>query len=148
MINRAIQTGRLTKDPELRKTQSGMSVCNFILAVNRKYKKEGEPEADFINFQAWRSGADYLCNYAHKGDVIGVEGRIQTRNYKDYNDRTIYVTEVVCDSVEILHQANNVQNGANTYPQFQNATQSIYGDAKTNDFLGDTVDISSDDLPF
>ena len=85
MINNVVLVGRLTKDIELRKTQSGLSVASFTVACDRRLSQEqknnNEQSADFISCVAWRGSADFLGNYAHKGDTVGVEGRIQTRSY-------------------------------------------------------------------
>lgn len=143
MINKSIITGRLTKDVDLRKTGSGTSVASFTLAVNRKFVKEGEQEADFINCVAWRQSADFLKQYAGKGDMIGVEGRIQTRSYDDQNGRKVYVTEVVCDNVCILASKNKEQ-ATNNVQTAQNQA--------TNDFTGfgnfNGLRIDDSDLPF
>ena len=145
MINRVVLVGRITRDPELRKTNTGTSVISFILAVNRRFAKEGEQQADFINCQAWRQSADFMANYVKQGALLGVEGRIQTRNYKDRSDRTVYVTEVVCDSVQILAQ-KRAEEAPNDYGQV-NYNQEDYSNSMS-EFDSDTVDISSDDLPF
>ena len=101
MINNVVLVGRLTRDPELRKTQTGKSVLSFSCAVNRKFKTETQT-ADFINCVAWNQTADFLARYATKGALVGIEGRIQTRNYDDKTGNRVYVTEVVCDSVQLL----------------------------------------------
>ena len=145
MINKVVLVGRITKDPELRKTNNGISVINFILAVNRKFPKENEQQADFINCQAWRQSADFMANYVKQGALLGVEGRIQTRSYKDQNDRTVYVTEVVCDSVQILAQ-KRAEEAPNAYGQ-ANYSESSYTSVE-REFGSDTVNISNDDLPF
>ena len=137
--------GRITRDPELRKTNTGTSVINFTLAVNRRFAKDGEQQADFINCQAWRQSADFMANYVKQGALLGVEGRIQTRNYKDQSDRTVYVTEVVCDSVQILAQ-KRAEEAPNDYGR-ANYNQSDYSSVES-EFGDDTVDISADDLPF
>ena len=144
-MNRVCLIGRITRDPELRKTNTGISVVSFTLAVNRRFLKEGEQQADFINCQAWRQSADFMANYVKQGALLGVEGRIQTRNYKDRSDRTVYVTEVVCDSVQILAQ-KRADEAPNDYGQV-NYNQSEYTDVES-EYGGDMVDISSDDLPF
>lgn len=157
MINRVVLVGRITKDPELRKTGSGISVVSFTLACNRRFSnnQEGGQEADFINCVAWRQSADFMANYVKQGALLGVEGRIQTRNYKDQSDRTVYVTEVVCDSVQILAQKRDNQSAAQ--PTYSQATYSQAPRSNSyqpempsyeNDFGGDTLDIASDDLPF
>lgn len=163
MINRVVLVGRLTKDPELRKTQSGTSVVSFSLAVNRRVQTSGQPDADFINCVAWNRLADLMCQYLHRGSLIGVEGRIQTRNYENNQGQRVYVTEVVADNVQFLEPKNtqHAQSnpyGANTYAQPQ-AAMDPYGQAASSmpaaqdpfgaDFdANDTLDISSDDLPF
>lgn len=140
MINRAIIVGRITKDPELRKTQNGTSVVSFTLAVNRNIKKEGQPEADFINCQAWSKTAEAICNYVSKGYLLGLEGRIQTRSYDDKDGKRVYVTEVVADSVQFLESKKQAENGGNeayTAPVMQN-----------NECADYESDIETDDLPF
>ena len=102
MINNVTLAGRLTKEPELRKTQTDKSVLSFTLACNRRFKgSNGETTADFPNCIAWNQSAEYLAGYAHQGDLVGVVGSIQTRNYDGPNGR-VYVTEVMCDNVCIL----------------------------------------------
>lgn len=104
-MNHASISGRLGRDPELRKTTSGLSACSFSLAVKRPYAKEGEQDTDWINVQAWRQSADYICDHAEKGDLIGIEGRIQVRSYtgRDGTEKTI--TEIVAERVEVLQTA-------------------------------------------
>lgn len=97
-MNRVELVGRLTKDIELKKTQSGLSVTSFTVAVNRR---GGDQTADFIACVAWRQSAEYLSNYGKKGSVVALEGRIQTRNY-DQNGHKVFVTEVVADSVSLI----------------------------------------------
>ena len=147
MINRVVLVGRITRDPELRKTNTGTSVVSFTLAVNRRFSsnQEGGQDADFISCVAWRQSADFMANYVKQGALLGVEGRIQTRNYKDQSDRTVYVTEVVCDSVQILAQ-KRAEEAPNDYGQV-NYNQSDYSNSMS-EFGSDTVDISADDLPF
>lgn len=143
MLNRTVLVGRLTKDVELNKTQSGLSVCKFIVAVNRMKDKDGNQQADFPNVIAWRQSADFLCQYGHKGDLIGIEGRIQTRNYDGSDGKKVYVTEVVADNVQILESRKNKETSTPNY----SGTQSE--DSQFEDFnAGPSLDISSDDLPF
>ncbi len=102
MINRVILVGRITKDPELKLTQSNISFVNFTLAVNRQFTDQsGERQADFIQCIVWRRQAENLAQYIRKGALLGVEGRIQTRTYEAENG-TRYITEVVCDTVQFL----------------------------------------------
>ncbi|WP_140411822.1 single-stranded DNA-binding protein, partial [Escherichia coli] len=99
MINNVVLVGRMTKDAELRYTPSQVAVATFTLAVNRTFKSQnGEREADFINCVIWRQPAENLANWAKKGALIGVTGRIQTRNYENQQGQRVYVTEVVADN--------------------------------------------------
>src|SRR5690625_1759168 len=102
-INRFVGVGRLTKDIELKYTQNGKVVANFTIAVNRPFKNaQGETDADFIMCQAWGKQAENLAQYMVKGSRIGVDGRIQTRNYEGQDGKRVYVTEVVADNVQFL----------------------------------------------
>ena len=99
MINNVVLVGRLTKDPDLRYTASGSAVATFTLAVNRNFTNQnGDREADFINCVIWRKPAETMANYARKGTLLGVVGRIQTRNYDNQQGQRVYVTEVVCEN--------------------------------------------------
>ena len=111
MINRTVLIGRLTNDPELRTTQSGAKVCQYTLAVNRNRKAEGQPDADFINCVSWNKTAELMNQYLSKGALIGIEGRIQTRNYDNQSGQKVYVTEVITDSVQFLESKGNTEIG-------------------------------------
>ena len=102
MINRAVLVGRLTRDVEVKKTTSGTSVAQFTVACDRWKSGDQEPQADFITCVAWRQPADFLGQYARKGSMVGIDGRIQTRNYTDKDGRTVYLTEVVAENVKLL----------------------------------------------
>lgn len=100
MLNTSIIMGRLTADPELRTTSSGLSVTSFTVAVDRAYAKSGEErQTDFINVVAWRGTADFVTRYFKKGQMIAVQGSIQTRNYEDKNGNKRTAVEVLADSV-------------------------------------------------
>ncbi|MBQ0035980.1 MAG: single-stranded DNA-binding protein [Firmicutes bacterium] len=153
MINRVILVGRLTKDVELRKTNSNTSVCSFTLACNRRYAQQGAQQtADFINCIAWRQSAEFLAKYASKGAIVGVEGRISTRSYDGQNGK-VYVTEVTCDSVQLIGGNRNGSSNNEGYTNNQTFTPNNEA-SYTNDSLDDdfsntpSLDISSDDLPF
>ncbi|OMC86905.1 single-stranded DNA-binding protein [Viridibacillus sp. FSL H7-0596] len=160
MINRAILVGRLTKDPELRYSQSGVAVARFTLAVNRTFKgNDGEKQADFINIVVWRKQAENTANFLKKGSLAGIEGRIQTGSYEGQDGKRIYTTEVVADSVQFLEPrgAQEGSNGQNTQQQQQNAPQGQYGtnnqqQTRVNDdpFANNAgpIEVSEDDLPF
>ncbi len=96
-MNKAILMGRLTRDPEVRQTTSGISVTRFTIAVNRRFAKEGAQEADFINCVAWRETGERIARYFHKGSMIAVVGSIQTRSWDGQDGKRQYSTEVVVD---------------------------------------------------
>ena len=115
MINSVALVGRLTKDPELRTTPSGVEVGNFTLAVNRTFtNQQGEREADFINCIVFRKQAVNVNQYLSKGKLAGVDGRLQSRSYDNKEGQKVYVTEVVCDNVQFLEPKDS-QNGSNSY---------------------------------
>ena len=141
MINRVVLVGRLTKDPDLRFTLSGVAVATFTLAVNRPFTNQsGERDADFIQVIVWRKAAEAVANYLRKGNLAGVDGRIQTRSYEAQDGRRVYVTEVVAESVQFLESKNKSQEESRRQqPTAQNE----------NPFVNDgTVGISDEDLPF
>ncbi|MCF0115566.1 MAG: single-stranded DNA-binding protein [Erysipelotrichaceae bacterium] len=158
MINRVVLVGRLTKDVEVRKTTSGLSVARFTIACNRRVAQGAQQQADFINCVAWRQSADFLGQYAKKGALLGVEGRIQTSSFDRADGTKQYTTEVVCDSCQILESKSASQNRAaqqNTYnptPSYNQGgfepSPSFGPDNSFDDFGGPGLDISSDDLPF
>ena len=160
MINRVVLVGRLTRDVEVRKTASGLSVATFTVACDRRIARgqdgNNQQSADFISCVAWRQAADFLGSYARKGALVGVEGRIQTRNY-DRDGQKVYVTEIVCDTVNLLESKSQSQNRAQNSGYQDNSYQQPYSQPKpsvNDDFVSDDfgagigMDISSDDLPF
>lgn len=126
MINRVVLVGRLTKDPELRYTPSGVPTARFTIAVNRTFtNQQGDREADFISCVAWRKQAENLANFMKKGSLIGVEGRIQTGSYEGQDGKRVYTTDVVADSIQFLESRGN---GGNVQPrQDQYSGQPAYG---------------------
>ncbi|MEM4992883.1 single-stranded DNA-binding protein [Priestia sp. SB1] len=174
MMNRTILVGRLTKDPELRYTPSGVAVATFTLAVNRTFTNQsGEREADFINCVVWRKQAENVANFLKKGSLAGIDGRIQTRSFEGQDGKRVYVTEVVAESVQFLEpksgsgnpggSSNNSSQGGNRGGGNRNASQG--GSGSGNGQQGnqgytrvdedpfannstETIDISDDDLPF
>lgn len=110
MINRVILVGRLTKNPEIRKTPNGASICKFTLAVSRKVKAQGQPDADFISCVAWNKTADLMYQYLKKGSLIGVDGRLQTGKFTNNNGETIYTCDVMVESLQFLDKKEEAQN--------------------------------------
>lgn len=133
--------GRLARDAELRYTNSGAAVTSGNLAVQRNFKNaNGDYEADFINFVAWGKTGELIAEHFKKGDMIGVNGRIQTRNYENKEGRTVYVTEVVVDQITFL---NNGKGKTSTDKQKPD-TNDICADP----FDGEAIEIDDNDLPF
>lgn len=99
-MNKVVLIGRLTRDPEVRYTTNNNTlVCSFSLAVNRRFKSEGQPDADFINIVAWNKTGEFCSKYFVKGQQVAVCGRLQTRNYDDKDGKKVYVTEVIAEEV-------------------------------------------------
>lgn len=170
MINRVVLVGRLTKDPELKYTQSGIAITRFTLAVNRTFaNQQGQREADFINCVTWRKQAENTANYLRKGSLAGIEGRIQTSNFEGRDGNRVFMTEVVADSVQFLeprsanaerpdqsYNAPNAPQGG--YQQQSNQSwnqqqpqpnQSNYTSTNDDPFsTSGPIEVSDDDLPF
>lgn len=148
MINNVVLVGRLTKDPDMRFTANGTAVSTFTLAVNRNFTNQsGNREADFINCVIWRKQAETLANYARKGTLLGVTGRIQTRSYENQQGQRVYVTEVVAESFQLLESrsvSESRNSGQSTPAAGDNQQQNDHSDP----FNGSSIDISDDDLPF
>ena len=146
MMNRVVLVGRLTKDPDLRYTPSGVPVATFTLAVNRTFSnQQGEKEADFINIVVWRKPAENAANFLKKGSLAGIDGRIQTRNYDGQDGKKVYVTEVVAESVQFLEpkgQGNQQSQQQNSKPSYTRVGDDPFANG------GQTLNISDDDLPF
>jgi single-strand DNA-binding protein len=138
MLNRVILIGRLTKDPDLRYTPAGVAVCQFTLAVDRPFTKDGEREADFIPVVTWRQLAETCANYLRKGRLTAVEGRIQVRSYENNEGKRVYVTEVIADNVRFL-ESSRQENGQG---ESRSSNQDPFSDQAK------PIDISNDDLPF
>lgn len=165
MINRVVLVGRLTKDVDLRYTGSGAAVASFTIAVNRQFTNaQGDREADFIQCVIWRKAAENFKNFTHKGSLVGIDGRIQTRNYDNQQGQRVYVTEVVVDNFSLLEpKSDNAgsgqsmnSNNSNNYSQSNNMNNSFGNQNNQQNSVGEDpfanngepIDISDDDLPF
>ncbi|MFI3546889.1 single-stranded DNA-binding protein [Mammaliicoccus sciuri] len=170
MINRTVLVGRLTKKPEYRTTPNGIAVTTFTVAINRSFTNQnGERQADFINCVSFKNTAEAVNNYLQKGSLAGVEGRIQTRNYENNEGKRVYVTEVVCDSVQFLEPKSNNQQQSNYHPPQYNQQQGYqqqnyqqpnnYQQPQNNQYqapqqhnpftnANGPIDINDEDLPF
>ncbi len=131
-MNRAVLVGRLTKDPELRYTQSGIAVAGFTVAVNRRFSREGEASADFIPVTVWQKPAENVAKYLSKGSQVAVDGRIQTSSYENKEGQRVYKTEIIADNVEFLSPKGSTKGSS------ENDND---GDSHKGDF-------SSDEIPF
>lgn len=140
MLNRSILIGRLTKDPEMKYTGSGIAVTSFTLAVDRPVGKDKQKETDFIPIVTWRQLAESVANYTGRGQLVAVEGRIQTRNYQNSEGRKVYVTEIVADNVRFLEHKDKKSDSTPT--QGSGARKDPFGDDDI------PVDIDEYDLPF
>lgn len=158
MINNVVLVGRLTKELDLKYTSSGDAVASFVIAINRNYKNgNGDREADFINCVIWRKSAESLANYSKKGTLLGITGRIQTRNYENQQGQRVYVTEVVVENFQFLESKNSDssqyksdtcvsnENKGNYAKKNQNATQTNLGASPTDKY---DDPFGSDNLPF
>lgn len=169
MINNVTLVGRLTKDVELRTTSTGVSYAQFTLAVNRTFKNQnGEYEADFINCRAWRNRAEFISNYARKGTLVGVVGRIETGRYENNQGQMVYTTDVVCDTIQLLESRRSAEQNqqpmdagmaapfgqqspsSSTFTNNQDTTNDFAPNSMQNNPLnqGMSDTIADDDLPF
>lgn len=145
MLNYDVKTGRLTADPELRTTQNGIPVVGFTLAVQRNYKVNDEYPTDFLNFVAWRGTAEFICKHFRKGNLITVEGALETRKYtdKDGNPRTAF--EIKVDRAHFCESAGSRQNNNGDNPP---AADSVGGFTPVFPNTTEGFVDSDDDLPF
>ena len=136
MINRVVLMGRLVSDPELKNTQSGVSVTTFRIAVDRSYVKAGEErQADFFDIVAWRSTAEFVCKHFSKGSLIAIDGQLQSRTYKATDGSNRYVVEVVADSASFTGERKENTSQGNYSPAQNNATQGNFKpDINVQDF--------------
>lgn len=160
-MNKVILMGRLTRDVELRQTPSGVSVASFSIAVNRRFAKDGQQQADFINCVAWRQQAEFIARYFAKGRMIAIVGSLQTRNWDDQDGKKHYATEVVVEEVHFTGsraESGSTQGGFNNGNYQPNSFQSAPSAAPApmqDPFAGGfddggfmDIDGSEDDLPF
>lgn len=151
-MNRVVLVGRLTKDPELRFTPgAGKAVATFTLAVNRRFKSPGQPEADFIPIVVWGRQAENTANYVSKGRLIGVSGAIHTRSYEAKDGTRRYVTEVVADEVQFLESKNSNPDRAQQPVQSGTSYNSPSNDSdifNQPEYEEDITPIDDGDIPF
>lgn len=144
MLNRVALVGRLTRDPELRRTSNGKAVTSFNLAVKRNFKSDDQ-EADFINCVCWGKIAENTERYCSKGSMVSVDGRIQTRNYDNNQGQKVYVTEVIADSVQFINTKRD-SNTATAAPQPQ--SNSYVPNEPIQQFEDNNYTLEEDDIQF
>ena len=151
MINKVVLVGRLTREIELKKTNSDTSYCRFSVACTRrvKSKQEGAPDADFINCVAWGQSAEFLSKYATKGSIVGVEGRITTGSYEK-NGQRVYTTDVTAEAVRLIGSSNGSrQKDESTNKTFTPSSEPSFSSGIEDAFSNTpSLEISEDDLPF
>ena len=140
-FNKVIIGGRLTADPELKQTPNGVPVCQFSLAVNRRYSKEGEQSVDFINIVTWRQSAEFVSRYFKKGNPILVCGQLQTRTWTDKDSNKRYATEVVADEVSFVER-KSAADGSRDFTRSVPSYSSPRADSSFEELSAD------DELPF
>ncbi len=138
MMNRVVLVGRLTRDPELRRTQTGTAVTSFSLAIDNRPGRDGEKSASFFNIVCWNQTAENVAKYVHKGSLVGVDGRLQQRTYEKNNAR-VSIVEVVAESVQFLEPKGT---------EYGSSDSSTSGFVSDNSYDGEGIDTTSDDLPF
>ena len=148
MVNRVVLVGRITRDPETQQTNTGIPYVRFSVACNRPFKNEnGERQADFINCVAWRSQADFMSKFVRKGNLIAVEGRIQTNNYTDANGNNRQAFDILVESVTNLEPAPK-NDGYQPQPPFGNGFQPVRDNSSHQPQETNEYEVSEDDLPF
>ena len=148
-MNKVILMGRLARDPELQQTPQGTSVCRFTIAVNRRFAKEGQQNADFISCTAWRQTAEFICKFFKQGSMIAVVGSIQTRSWDGQDGKKQYATDVVVDEAYFTGSKNESgTQGAvqNAQPQSTGAENVSFDEFDSMGFAA--MGGSEDDLPF
>ncbi|MBU3111974.1 single-stranded DNA-binding protein [Clostridium lacusfryxellense] len=146
-MNKVVLVGRLTKDPELKFAQgTGTAVATFTVAVNRRFKREGQPEADFIPVVTFGKQAEATANYMKKGKLLSVSGNIQTRNYEAKDGTRRYVTEVIADEVDFLEWGDKASGTSNN----QGGNNNNASNTGSNDFGSDSdiTPVDDGDIPF
>ena len=146
MINRVVLIGRMTRDPELRRTQNGSAVTGFTLAMNRPKRNDEEQQADYISCVVWNKIAENVERYCSKGSLVGVEGRLRSRSYDNAQGQRVYVTEVVCDSVQFLEtRAQRERNQSSMNQGMMNNQYSQPAQPQTDNFQDmQTVELEKD----
>lgn len=146
-MNRVVLVGRLTRDPELRRTQSGLSVASFTVAIdNRQKGPNGERTTSFIPCTVWGQVAENVSRFTKKGSLVGVDGRLNQRTYDSRDNRKVSVVEVICDSVQFLESKRTEDTFAQPTSNYAEQVKQNTFEVEENNISG--IDIVEDDLPF
>ena len=144
-MNKVILMGRLTRDPEVRYTTTNNTlVCTFSIAVNRRFRQEGQPDADFFNIVAWSKTGEFCSKYFKKGQQVGIIGRLQTRNYDDKDGKKVYVTEVVAEETYFADSRREGDGQGGSAGTFAGVDAPFNAQEDASDF----TPVTDDDLPF
>jgi single-strand DNA-binding protein len=158
-LNKVILGGRLTADPEIKKTGNGVAVTSFTIAVDRKYSKDSEKKADFITIVAWRQTAEFICKYFQKGKSILIVGYLQTRTWEDQNGQKRYATEVVAEEAQFVEKKSDGASPVDSprMPSNSSSSQTYQGysqeaNSQSSPYSSQAVQFEEmtgdDDLPF
>ena len=148
MLNRVALVGRLTRDPELRRTGNGTAVTSFTLAVDRNFSTRDGQEADFINCVCWGKIAENTERYCSKGSMVSVDGRIQTRNYENNQGQKVYVTEVIADSVQFINTRKENQAAPQAPVNSQAPVNNYASNGLIHQFEDEGLVMEEDDIQF
>lgn len=147
-MNKVILVGRLARDPELRSTQNGTSVCSFAIAVDRRFKRDGQPTADFFNVTAWGKQGEIISQYFSKGRQIAISGRLQTRNYTAKDGTKRYVTDIILEEFDFIGNkgdAESTNKSAKSAASSKNSEVDLDSPEMDDDF---SLLANDDDIPF
>lgn len=147
MINRVVLVGRMTKDPDIRYTGNGTAVTNFTIALNRFGAQEGQQQADYINCVVWNKVAQSVADYCSKGSLVGIDGRLQSRSYDNQQGQKVYVTEVLCNSVQFLDTRKKEETQKQQDSTYNQPKQDQYYDNPFDEGFS-SFDINDDDIQF
>jgi single-strand DNA-binding protein len=153
MINRVVLVGRLTRDPDIRKTQSGMTVASFTVAVdNPRAQNAQEKTASFIPCTAWNKQAEFMDSFTRKGHLVGIEGRLNQRSYDSKDGKKVQVIEVICDNIQLLEKKDAAKSAAEPLVDVEPSNNGYVPDPRVEELEDnsnvESIDVADDDLPF
>lgn len=147
-MNQVVLVGRLARDPDVRYNPNGTAVARFTVAVDRRFKREGQPEADFISCVAFGKQGEFIEKYFNKGKLIGLTGSIQTGSYTNKDGQKVYTTDVVADSVEFVGSKSESEGGARGGQSYEPRHNDAPSEGGNDDMPAGFQSIEEDDMPF